>query len=337
VGIEIVARGDVGLQSPATKDRAPHLAPTIILIVIRIGTSGWNYPSGKGTWNGVFYPSPRPRGFDELAYYAEHFDTVEVNSTFYRSPEPATSAAWVRRTPAGFGFAVKLYQKFTHPEMFIERIGVAEWDVTRGDLDLFRAGIEPLATNDRLVALLVQFPPSFHVDRDTRAYLDWLLGALGDYPLAVELRHRSWSDDTPATQALLDDHRAAWVLIDEPKFESSIAQRLDLTAGTSPLAYVRLHGRNRAAWWEHDASEDRYNYLYSSEELAPFAEAAQEADTRHRRVLFYMNNHFAAKAVANAAILKHQLGELVPGEYSREMVDRYPELADIVQTSGLPL
>src|SRR5437762_1106254 len=87
---------------------------------LRIGTSGWNYPSGKGTWNGVFYPMPRkrPKGFDELSFYAEHFDTVEVNSTFYGQPRAEVTRAWADRTPPGFEFSVKLYQKFTHPEMF---------------------------------------------------------------------------------------------------------------------------------------------------------------------------------------------------------------------------
>src|SRR5438034_11827122 len=85
---------------------------------LRIGTSGWNYPSGRGTWNGVFYPRKRPKGFDELAYYAEHFNTVEVNSTFYGPPRAAVSRTWAERTPPGFEFSVKLYQKFTHPEMF---------------------------------------------------------------------------------------------------------------------------------------------------------------------------------------------------------------------------
>ena len=87
---------------------------------LRIGTSGWNYPGGRGTWNGVFYPPARGRAktFDELSFYAEHFDTVEVNSTFYGQPRPAVTRAWADRTPAGFEFSVKLYQKFTHPEMF---------------------------------------------------------------------------------------------------------------------------------------------------------------------------------------------------------------------------
>jgi uncharacterized protein YecE (DUF72 family) len=305
---------------------------------VRIGTCGWSYPNGHGTWNGVFYPARRPRGFDELAFYADHFDTVEVNSTFYRMPEPAATASWVRRTPTHFGFAVKLFQKLTHPNMYLARRGGSEWDVTGGDLDQFRMGLAPLAEADRLVALLVQFPPSFHADPHTSGYLAWLLSALADYPLAVELRHRSWSDQTGDTRALLAAHGAAWVHIDEPKFSTSVQQSLvETLAAETRLLYFRLHGRNSAAWWTHETSEDRYNYLYSRAELTPFAQAASQASATGRRALVYMNNHFSAKAVANAAILKHQLGDLVPGVYTREMVVRYPDLAGLVATSGLPL
>jgi uncharacterized protein YecE (DUF72 family) len=310
---------------------------------VLVGTSGWNYASGKGTWNGVFYPARRPKGFDELAYYAEHFDTVEVNSTFYRSPEPAAVTAWLRRTPESFQFSVKLYQKFTHPDMFLKRPGVTDWDVSQGDLDAFRHGIEPLAAAGRLAALLLQFPPSFHAEAATRDYLDWLASKLSGFPLAVELRHRSWSEDRPGTRALLAAHRAAWVWIDEPKFRSSIQQTaLDardepLDIDTEGLLYLRLHGRNVEQWWEHDEAEDRYNYLYSAEELAPIAAGVERAAASGRRVLMYFNNHFSAKAVANAAILRHQLGDLVPGDYPREMVDRYPALTGVVRTTGLPL
>ncbi len=302
---------------------------------IRIGTSGWNYPSGPGTWNGVFYPARRRRGFDELAYYAEHFDTVEVNSSFYRMPEPGQTSGWVRRTPAGFLFAVKLFQKFTHPDMYLAREGVRDWDVSRADFDLFRAGVGPLAEAGRLAAVLAQFPASFHADADTRAYLEWLLGGLAAYPVAVELRHRSWSDDAAATGRLLDEHGAAWVLIDEPKFQSSIHQAGDATlAGRAPLAYVRLHGRNAAAWWDRATSDDRYNYLYSRDELRPVAEAARAASTGNRRVVAYFNNHFSAKAVANAAVLKHDLGQILPGEYPAEMIEKYPELEGVVRTEA---
>jgi uncharacterized protein YecE (DUF72 family) len=303
---------------------------------IRVGTSGWNYPVGRGAWNGIFYPARRPKGFDELQYYAEHFETVEVNSTFYRVPTPEVTAGWLRRTPASFTFAVKLYQKFTHPDMYLARRGVADWTVTLGDLDEFRAGLDPLAAAGRLAALLVQFPASFHAEAETQDYIAWLTAALEAYPLAVELRHHSWSDDAAGTHALLNGHGAAWARIDEPKFQGSIAQDLALT-DDERLLYVRLHGRNAARWWNHAEADDRYDYLYSPAELDPFAEAARKASASGRRVLMYLNNHFSAKAVANAAVLRHEIGQPVPGEYRREMIDRYPALDGIVATSGLPL
>jgi len=316
---------------------------------IRIGTSGWSYPSGAGTWNGVFYPARRPRGFDELRFYAEHFDTVEVNSSFYRVPDPETARGWLRRTPSEFTFSVKLYQKFTHPDVYIKRNNVSDWDVTAGDVDDFRRAVDPIADARRLAAVLLQFPASFHADADTRGYLEWLLSTFADYPLAVELRHRTWSDDASTLQ-LLSERGAAAVQNDEPKFRDSIDSRFrdsealsvqpsePANRGTSePLVYFRFHGRNYAQWWEHEHSDDRYNYLYSRAELEPFAGAAREAAARGRKVLMYMNNHFSAKAVANAAILKHELALPVPGEYRREMIDRYPELDGVVIASGLPL
>ena len=323
---------------------------------IRIGTSGWNYPTGRGTWNGVFYPARRPRGFDELGYYAERFDTVEVNSTFYRMPEAATSEAWAARTPPGFLFSVKLYQKFTHPDMYLASSRAADWDLSRSDVELFRIGVAPIAGAGKLAAILMQFPPSFHAEPDTREYLDWLLDGLAPFPLAVELRHRTWSDDAASTQSVLDAHGASWVLIDEPKFHDSIKQELALGSGLLALDksqdpsalrepsaesrgpfYVRLHGRNAATWWQQESAEDRYDYLYSAAELSPFANVARVASRTGRRVLMYLNNHFSAKSVANAALLKHELGQELPGDYPGEIVGRYPELSGVVVTSGLPL
>ena len=303
---------------------------------IRIGTSGWNYPTGKGTWNGVFYPARRPSGFDELAYYAQHFDAVEVNSTFYRMPEAAMSASWKRRTPREFLFAVKLFQKFTHPDMFLSKTGASEWDLSRADVDLFRAGVAPLADDGRLAAILMQFPPSFHRGDETREYLDWLLEVFAGYPIAVELRHRSWSDAAAETMAALERAKATLAYIDEPKFDSSIRQSLG-ESGVTDLTYIRLHGRNAAHWWEHEASEDRYDYLYSTDELKGFTAPVRRAASKGRRVLLFFNNHFSAKSVANAAVLKHDLGQIVPGDYPAAMLDRYPELGGIVTTPGLPL
>jgi len=324
------------------RGRVPAGRVGISEMSIHIGTAGWNYPTGRGTWNGVFYPARRHKGFDELAYYAERFETVEVNSTFYRMPEPALSASWIRRTPASLSFSIKLFQKFTHPDMYLSKNRTTDWDVSGADFDLFRFGIDPLAAAGRLEAVLVQFPPSFQSDPDTRAYLEWLLQGLADYRLAVELRHHTWSDASDQTTAILTAKRASWVLIDEPKFATSVRQSPSDLARTSddmravPL-YLRFHGRNTAEWWDHAVAEDRYNYLYSSEELEPYAEAIEDASKAGRRVLVYFNNHFSSKAVVNAAILKRRLGQLVPGDYPPEIVARYPELTGIVATSGLPL
>jgi uncharacterized protein YecE (DUF72 family) len=322
---------------------------------IRIGTCGWSYPSGRGTWNGVFYPPPSARGrrFDELAYYAEHFNTVEINSTFYRLPAVQTTRGWAARTPPGFEFSVKLYQAFTHPGMVIgtgmtrqERPSDADGAgsqkrepvpvVTAQDVDEFRDSIDPLAEAGKLGAILVQFPPSFKQTPRSREYLAWLLGAFHGYSLAVELRDRSWSDNLADTLELLDLHRAAWVQIDEPKFRFSVRQ--NGLPNVIDVYYMRLHGRNAAKWWKHDRSEDRYDYLYSPAELKPFAETAAAVRTLVRKAYLYLNNHFAAKAVADAVELKHQLGEPITGEYRPEMLDAYPFLRDVPGcTSGAVL
>jgi uncharacterized protein YecE (DUF72 family) len=322
---------------------------------LRIGTSGWSYPTGRGTWNGVFYPPSRARrkGFDELSFYAEHFNTVEINSTFYGQPRAAIARTWAERTPAGFEFSVKLYQKFTHPEMFKKALTkrlpagepparaealAARHDLVdalvrpnAADLDEFRRGIEPLASSGKLGALLAQFPPSFKDAAASRDYLAGLLEAFRGYSVAVELRHRSWSDRLGDTLSLLNEYGAGWVQIDEPKFQFSIRQ--NYLPNVTGIYYMRLHGRNAAKWWTHEKSEDRYDYLYSAEELRPFAETADAARRLVKKAYLYTNNHFSAKSIANAAMIKHQLGEPIEGEYPAAFVARYPELAGAVEVA----
>jgi len=314
---------------------------------LRIGTSGWHYPSGSGTWNGVFYPPARrrPKSFDELTFYAEHFNTVEVNSTFYGQPRADVCRKWAGRTPPGFEFSVKLYQKFTHPKMFGERLaGTLPPDArdaeivralarpTASDLDEFTRGIDPLASAGKLGALLAQFPPSFKDDPASREYLAHLIHALGDYTIAVELRHRSWSDDVSGTLDLLNGFGAAWVQIDEPKFRFSIRQ--NFLPNVTGCYYMRLHGRNAAKWWSHEKAEDRYDYLYSADELKEFSETAAAAKALVKKLYLYTNNHFSAKAIANAAMIKQQLGEPIDGEYPPEFLERYPELRGVVTTQS---
>jgi uncharacterized protein YecE (DUF72 family) len=312
---------------------------------LRIGTSGWNYPSGRGTWNGVFYPPSRgrARGFDELSFYAEHFNTVEVNSTFYGQPRPEVTRAWAERTPAGFEFSVKLYQKFTHPKMFKQAYvkGVATGDAeaerlldvlakpNQSDLDDFKRGVDPLASSGKMGALLAQFPPSFKNDVASRDYLAWLLQAFAGYSVAVELRHSTWSDALGDTLALLNTWGAALVQIDEPKFRLSIRQ--NQLPNIQSFYYMRLHGRNAAQWWTHDKAEDRYNYLYSPNEVSEFVETLDAAREIVRKAYLYTNNHFSAKSVANAAMIKKQLGEPLDGEYSEAFLARYPEVTASVR------
>lgn len=318
---------------------------------VRIGTSGWSYPSGTGKWNGLFYPATRSKRagtdrFDELRFYAEHFDTVEVNTTFYGQPRAEVTRGWVERTPAAFDFSLKLYQKFTHPRMFKEAALKAApgaegpfldllAQVTRSDIDEFRAGIEPLAAAGKLGAVLAQFPPSFKNGPGEREYLAQLLRAFGDYSIAVELRHRSWSDAIGETLSLLNAFNAAWVQIDEPKFRFSIRQ--NYLPNITGFYYMRLHGRNAAQWWHHEHRDDRYNYLYSAEELKAFAETAGAAKELVKKSYLYTNNHFAAKSVVNAVMLKAQLGQPIKGEYPPELVEHYPEIKDLVTISSAVL
>jgi uncharacterized protein YecE (DUF72 family) len=264
-----------------------------------------------------------------------------VNTTFYGQPRAEVSAAWVSRTPPGFDFSVKLYQKFTHPAMFREaalnRAPGAEGpfldllsQVTRADVDEFKRGIEPLAAAGRLGALLAQFPASFKDGPAARASLEHLLRAFSEYPVAVELRHRSWSDRLGDTLQLLNAFDAAWVQIDEPKFRFSIRQ--NYLPNVTSFYYMRLHGRNAAQWWRHDHRDDRYNYLYSNDELKEFSVVAGAADTLVKKSYLYTNNHFSAKSVVNALMLKAQLGQPLEGEYPGALIERYPELRDLPLT-----
>jgi uncharacterized protein YecE (DUF72 family) len=313
---------------------------------VHIGTSGWSYPSGKGKWNGLFYPATRSKragtaGFDELRFYSDHFDTVEVNSTFYGQPRADVTAGWAGRTPARFEFSLKLYQKFTHPKMFRDAalksapgsrgslLDVLAM-VTESDIDDFKTGIDPITQAGKLGALLAQFPPSFTRIPASVDYLARLLRLFRDYSLAVELRHSSWNDAFGETIELLNGFGAALVQIDEPKFHLSIRQ--NALPNVTGFYYMRLHGRNAAKWWHHDKSEDRYNYLYSAEELKELTETAGAAQAIVKKVRLYTNNHFAAKSMVNAVMLKAQLSAPIEGKYPQTLVERYPEIRDLVAT-----
>lgn len=266
---------------------------------IYIGTSGWSYPQGEGTWKGYFYPAGK---INELEYYSQFFNTVEVNSSFYRPPNPEYARNWAQRTPDDFLFTVKLWQKFTHPGMYKEATG-RDAAISRNDVDLFRRSLEPLAGHDKLGALLAQFPPSFKNDDFGRQILHAVINTFSEYHLAVELRHRSWTD-VETTAELLRETNTCWVEIDEPKFSSSIAADVPLT---SDMAYFRFHGRNRENWWKGN-NETRYKYLYSEEELEEIVVKMKKLSGEVTLMFAQFNNHWQGYAPRNATDIKKQMG-----------------------------
>src|SRR5206468_1875427 len=279
--------------------------------VWRVGTSGWSYPpnTGPGSWTGVFYPLAKT---DELKFYSRYFNAVEINSTFYRPCNPKTAESWARRTPDRFEFTVKAWQQFTHEK--------GNW--TPAEVDEFKSGIQPLIEADKLGCILFQFPASFRHTTETSDQLKSLLELFTDYPKAVELRHRSWGDALPP----LETFDAVPAIIDQPKFKDSIRQEMESTAGR--LLYLRFHGRKFDKWWHHEHRNERYDYLYTPEEIQPYAIRLKSVleNKNIQRAYIFFNNHPGAKAVANAVMMRAQLDIPVGAELPEKFVETYPEV-----------
>lgn len=257
---------------------------------IRVGPAGWSYKD----WEGIVYP-PHGSKFDHLAFLAGYFDTIEVNSSFYRIPPPSHAESWIRRVEVNpeFRFTVKLFRGFTHDEEAL----------TGDDVAAFRRFLDPLAEAGRLGALLIQFPWSFKASEESIRHLRHVLDEFGSYPGAVEVRHASF--DSEGFRDLLRERRVALANIDQPLFSDSIKPAAEVTA---PVSYVRLHGRNYEKWFAHQESWERYNYLYAPEELEPWVERAKAMSTESD-VFVITNNHFRGQAIVNAAEMKLALGQ----------------------------
>lgn len=260
---------------------------------VLIGPAGWSYKD----WNGIVYPSIPGKKFDPLEYLARFFDTIEINSSFYRPPAASTSSTWLKRVGhnASFRFTAKLHQLFTH-----ER-GKA----TPQDESAFREGLDPLNDEGRLGALLLQFPWSFKNTDEERTYLTRLLDRFKDYPLVVEVRHASWNH--PRVLESFEERGVGLCNIDQPLFSKSIKPA---AVSTSPVGYVRLHGRNYQNWFREEAPRDeRYNYLYSLNELDPWIDRIKEIAAHTKETYVITNNHFRGQAVVNALEIKATIEE----------------------------
>jgi uncharacterized protein YecE (DUF72 family) len=299
---------------------------------IRIGTCSWADEALTKHW----YPKEAKSAESRLRYYAERFSTVEVDSTYYRLPDETMVSRWVERTPPGFVMHVKAFGVMTRHPVKLEQLppDLREAMPTdeRGRVDRpprelraevfrrFRLALEPLRETGKLGGVLLQFPPYVVYKDMSIEYLRWAVGELGgDRPL-VEFRHRSWLDDEnrDATLALLEELGAANVVVDAPKTE---AKNLvpTVVAATSPLAYVRFHGRNAATWNVRGGSaSDRFDYDYTDGELREWVEPLRELGKTAEEVYVLFNNNrwsrtpqgeIVAQAPRNADALRQILNE----------------------------
>ena len=292
----------------------PHRKPRTENPNLYIGPAGRDYPD----WQGVVYP-PGLKGADRLTFLAALFTAVEINVTFYR-PIPADYArrwlAAVADSP-DFRFTAKVWQVFTH-----------ERRLPSPDLAQFQTGLAPLLTAGKLGVLLAQFPYSFHNTEENRAYLLKLKAAFPDFPLAVEVRHRSWQHR--AVREFLELAGLSFCNIDQPMVSYPMGATRWVTG---PRGYLRCHGRRRDAWFEFgDDPGARYDYLYSPAELEDLAARARELTVKARETYVIFNNHPAGQAVANALEL---ISLLHPGhEVSPPpgLITAFPRLAQTVLT-----
>lgn len=279
--------------------------------IIRIGPAGWSYKD----WEGIVYPQKPGAKFDPLEYLARFFNTIEINSSFYRPFTASSAASWARRVAKAvdFSFTAKLHRVFTH-----ER-GKA----TAEDEKLVREGMDALGKEGKLGAILVQFPWSFKNEAEERVYLSKLLDRFKDYRLVVEIRHSSWNN--PRIYEWLEELSVGICNVDQPLFKKSI-KPADVT--TSQIGYVRLHGRNYQDWFREKAPrDDRYNYLYSPDELEPWITRIKEIAAKTKESYVITNNHFRGQAVVNALEIKANVTEekvVAP----KPLFKKYPVLQD---------
>jgi uncharacterized protein YecE (DUF72 family) len=277
---------------------------------VRIGTCSFADEALVKSW----YPKSVKTGEERLRYYAERFSTVEIDSTFYRLPEPEMTARWAERTPESFVFHVKAFAVMTRHPVRLEQLApdlrqAAQTDergrVERPSRELraevfarFHAGLEPLRAAGKLGGILMQFPPYIVPKDASYDYLRWAKEQLrGDLPL-VEFRHHDWLDDSERerTLAFVEELEAAFVVTDSPRTGGRNVVPT-VVAVTSPVAYVRLHGRNAKTWNRRGGSAaERFDYLYSEGELAEWVEPLRELSDRAEQVYAFFNNNARSPA-----------------------------------------
>jgi uncharacterized protein YecE (DUF72 family) len=277
----------------------------IVTARVRVGTCSFADEALTKHW----YPPGVRSSEQRLAFYAEHFDTTEIDSTFYRLPSGEMAANWAARTPDEFVFHVKAFAPMTRHPVKLEQLPTELHDglevdgrgrvdrmprEVRGELfRLFVEAVEPLRAAGKLGGILLQLAP-YVVYRDrSLEYLEWAREQLAGLDVLVEFRHVSWLDDEHRadTLAFLEQHGLTNVVVDAPRSE---AKNLipTVVALTSPTAYVRMHGRNAATWNVRGGSaSDRFDYLYSEEELREWVEPLRGLGEQAEQAYVLFNNN----------------------------------------------
>ena len=292
---------------------------------LHIGTAGFSYKD----WEGIVYPPDlKKRKIHPLEYLAQFLDACEINTSFYGHIRPNVGREWCRKTSAvnpEFVFSAKLYQGFTHCPRGTRQPSPFQLKVDPKEEKLAREGLDSIAAEGKLAAVLMQFPISFKNADDTRDYLFNLIARFSEYPLVLEIRHSSWND--PDLLSRLAEHGVGFCNIDQPRLGASLRGTEHVT---SPVGYVRLHGRNYKEWFQADNRNDRYNYLYKPAELKPWAEKIRSVAEQTVKTLAITNNHYKGQAAVNALELKSMLsGSKV--RVPETLVNAYADLKDFVQ------
>lgn len=297
---------------------------------ILVGTASWT--DATLIESGRFYPPQAKTPEARLRYYASQFPLVEIDSTYYALPNARTAQLWVERTPADFVFDAKAFRLFTgHPaqatalpadlrkalpptdksNFYLRELGE---DIRAELWRRFRAGLEPLRQSGKLGVVLLQFAPWFVFGRESFAHIERCAQMLEGFRLAVEFRNASWFGERTRAQTLAfeREHGLVHVVVDEPQgFAASVPQVWEVT--NPALAILRLHGRNRDMWTRKGlaTSAERFNYLYSADELNGLATNAQTLARRAQRVHVLFNNCHEDKAQRNAAQFRQIAGDLI--------------------------
>lgn len=269
-------------------------------VSVRVGPAGWNYKD----WEGTVYPYGSRKSFDPLSFLADYFDTVEINSSFYRPPRPGDAAGWARRVSGNprFRFTAKAWQRLTH------EIKEPEGMIKTAECDEVRRSLAPLADAGVLGAVLVQFPWSFRCTEPNLDYLTVLFGNLSEFPLVLEVRHGSW--DSEQVYDFLKQHKVGFCNVDQPVIGESMKPGARVT---SRVGYLRLHGRNYQNWFKEDAGPSvRYDYLYSKEVVEEMTSLLKNIRQDAEETYAITNNHFRGQALVNALDILEELDARPP-------------------------